>query len=133
LLRSDDIGHATVIADLEAGLGTLIRMGDTPVDVVLLVVEPSAKSVEVARRAVGLLADRPVGRLVVVANKVAGADDVARLQDALGAVEIVVVPEDARIREADRRGVSPLEHAPDSPAVARLVQLGEELSGSSGR
>ncbi len=102
-------------------------MGDTPVDVVLLVVEPSAKSVEVARRAVALLADRPIGRLVVVANKVSEDADIARLRDAVPGHEIVVVPDDPQVRAADREGVSPLDAVPDAPAVRALVALGESL------
>lgn len=127
MLRSADIGATTVVADLEAGLGTLTRMGDTPIDVVLLVVEPSAKSVEVARRALGLLEPRPIGRLVVVANKVAEDDDVARLREVVGDREVVVVPDDPKVREADRLGLSPLDHAPDSAAVQTLARLAAGL------
>jgi CO dehydrogenase maturation factor len=127
LLRSGDIGDSAVVADLEAGLGTLTRMGEQPVDVVLLVVEPSAKSIEVARRAIALLAGRPIGQLVVVANKVTGDADVDRLRDALGDVELVSVPEDPEVRAADRGGVSPLDAAPDAPAVRALLALGEQL------
>jgi CO dehydrogenase maturation factor len=127
LLGSDDIGETTVVADLEAGLGTLTRMGDTPVDVVLLVVEPSAKSVEVGRRALALLAGRPVGRLVVVANKVADDADVTRMREAFGEVELAVVPEDAAVAAAEREGVAPLDAAPDAPAVRALVELAQRL------
>jgi CO dehydrogenase maturation factor len=130
LLRSDGIGGATIVADLEAGLGTLTRMGDTPVDVVLLVVEPSAKSVEVARRAVGLLAARPIEQLVIVVNKVTDDTDLTGLHAMLGDHELVVVADDPEIREADRRGLSPVDHAPGSLAVATVVALGERLAGS---
>lgn len=116
------------MADLEAGLGTLTRMGDTPVDVVLLVAEPSAKSLEVAKRALGLLEGRPIGRLIVVANKVGDGDDVARLRAVVGERELVVVPDDPQIRAADRRGVSPLDAAPDAPAVRVLTGLGARLA-----
>ncbi|MBA2318580.1 MAG: hypothetical protein H0V93_12505 [Euzebyales bacterium] len=119
------------MADLEAGLGTLTRMGDTPIDVVLLVVEPSAKSVEVGRRAVALLEGRPVGRLIVVGNKVAGEEDVERLREAFGDHELVVVPDDQAVRAADRAGDSPLDHAPGCPAVAALTTLAERLAAAS--
>lgn len=128
MLGSGDIGDTTVVADLEAGLGTLTRLGDTPIDVVLLVVEPSAKSVEVARRAVALLEGRPIDRLVVVANKVTDDADVVRLREVLGDRELVIVPDDPQVREADRQGVSPLDHAPDAPAVQAITRLGALLA-----
>jgi CO dehydrogenase maturation factor len=127
LLGSDDIGTTTVVADLEAGLGTLTRMGETPIDVVLLIVEPSAKSVEVGRRAVALLQGRPIGRLIVVGNKVTGEEDAARLREAFAAHELVIVPDDPAVRDADRAGASPLDHAPGCPAVVALTALAERV------
>ena len=51
LLGSVDFEQAVVIADLEAGIGTLTRVAEEAFDTVLVVVEPTAKSLEVGRRA----------------------------------------------------------------------------------
>ncbi len=51
MLSSVDFGDTIVLADCEAGIGTLTRLGETPVDVVLVVVEPTPKSLEVGARA----------------------------------------------------------------------------------
>ena len=48
-----------VICDLEAGVGAVVRAGSA--DVVLVVSEPSAKSIEVARRAAELAATKMPG------------------------------------------------------------------------
>ena len=127
MLGSANFGSSLVIADLEAGIGTLTRLQDQTVDVVVVVVEPTPRSIDVAQRAVALAAQRSQGRVVVVANRVTSADDVERIAIGLPGAEIVVVPDDAAVMDADRRGVSPLDSAPDSPAVVAIVGLASRL------
>ncbi|HLF40355.1 MAG TPA: hypothetical protein VI854_02660 [Acidimicrobiia bacterium] len=123
----ESVEGRTVVADFEAGIGTLTRMKDGGVDVVLVVVEPTPKSLEVGRRAVALVAERGLGRLIVVANRVRDDDDVATVRAAFPEAEVVPVPDDPRIIEADRAGVAPLDLAPDAPAVVALVELAGRL------
>ncbi len=120
-----------MIADFEAGIGTLTRMQDGGVDVVLVVVEPTPKSLEVGRRAAGLVQERSLGRLIVVANRVRDDADLATIQAAFPDAEVVAVPDDPRIVEADRAGVAPLDLAPEAPAVRALIALAERLVPSS--
>jgi CO dehydrogenase maturation factor len=119
--------QGAVIADFEAGLGTVMRMGDQPVDVVVIVVEPTAKSLEVARRAADLVQQRQLGRVIVVANRTQDADDLARIRAALPGFEVMAVPDEPAIISAERRGESPLDSAPDAEGVRALVELGERL------
>jgi CO dehydrogenase nickel-insertion accessory protein CooC1 len=116
-----------VIADFEAGLGTVLRM-DTAVDVVIAVVQPTVKSIDVGVRAAEAVRERQLGRVKVVANRVAHEDDVARVRAAFHGVDAVVVPDDPAIGEAERRGLAPLDAAPSSPAVTALVRLGRDLA-----
>ena len=64
-----------VIADFEAGVGTLTRMAEAAVDAILVVVEPTPKSIEVAQRAIALAAERGIGPVIVLANRVDGEAD----------------------------------------------------------
>jgi CO dehydrogenase maturation factor len=121
-----------VIADLEAGIGTLSRLGDQKVDAVVLVVEPTPKSIEVATRAAALAREKSLGRLVVVANRIGDAGDLAAVRAAFHDDWIVGVPDDPAIVEADRLGLAPLDLAPDAPAVRALVELAETLVSPSG-
>jgi hypothetical protein len=41
--------------------------------------------------------------------------------------ELVLVPDDPAIVDAERAGRAPLDVAPDAPAVRALVELGEAL------
>lgn len=129
MLSSVNFGDATVVADLEAGIGTLTRLVDEQVDAVLLVVEPTAKSIEVGVRAAGLVREKSLGRLVVIANRVHDETDRATIEAALPGAEIVPVPHDRAIVDADRRGVAPLDLAPGAPAVRALVTMAEHLNG----
>jgi CO dehydrogenase maturation factor len=127
LLGSADFEGLTVIADMEAGIGTLTRLGEERVDAVLVVVEPTPKSIEVGQRAAELAQDKMLGRLVIVASRVRNDADLALLTEAFQGQEIVPIPDDPAIVEADRKGVAALDLAPDSPAVQALCQLARSL------
>ncbi len=116
-----------MIADLEAGIGTLTRLGEQRVDAVLVVVEPTPKSIEVGQRAAALAQEKQLGRIVVVASRVRGDADLASLAEKFAGYEIVPIPDDPAIVEADRKGVAPLDLAPDSPAVQALCRLATSL------
>lgn len=117
----------TVIADFEAGVGTLTRLGEQRVDIVLVIVEATPKSMEVGRRAVELANERKLARVIIVANRVRHQADIDTIKAAFPDTEVVAVPDDPAIREADRYGIAPIDHAPDAPAVVALVGLANQL------
>ncbi|MEW6153069.1 MAG: hypothetical protein AB1673_03630 [Actinomycetota bacterium] len=117
----------TVIADFEAGVGTLTRLEEQKVDTVIVVVEATPKSIEVGLRAVELSKEKLLQRVVVVANRIRHEADVETIRAAFPGIEVIAVPDDPKIREADRYGVAPIDHAPDAPAVRALVGLAEQL------
>ena len=117
----------TVVADFEAGLGTVLRLDGQPVDVVVVVVEPTAKSLEVGRRAADAVREGGLGRVVVTANRVRDTEDAARVRAAFPGLEPVLVPDEPAIVDAERRGEAPLDAAADSPGVRALVALAESL------
>jgi CO dehydrogenase maturation factor len=116
-----------VVADFEAGLGTVLRLDGSPVDVVVVVVEPTAKSLEVGRRAAEAVRDAGLGRVVVTANRVRNDEDVARVRAAFPGLQPVLVPDDPAVVDAERRGLAPLDAAPEAPGVRALVGLAESL------
>lgn len=116
------------MADLEAGIGTLTRLEERGVDVVVVVVEPTPKSLEVGVRAAAVARERSIERTVVVANRVQGDGDTQRVRVAFPDAEIVTIPHDAAIIAADRHGDAPLDVAPDAPAVRALTDLATRLA-----
>ncbi len=85
---------------MEAGQGTLSRMQAGHVDYVLVIAEPLAKSLEVARPAVALACERNVRRVLVLANRVHELGDLDMVQRTLTGEEIIEVPEDRVIEDA---------------------------------
>ncbi len=127
MLGSVDFKDTTVVADLEAGIGTLTRLGEQRVDAVLVVVEPTPKSIEVGTRAAELAKERSIDRVIVVASRVRGDEDMAAIRAAFPDHEVVPVPDDPAIVRAERDGVAPLDTSPEAPAVRALVGLAESL------
>jgi CO dehydrogenase maturation factor len=128
LLGSAHFGNTVVIADLEAGIGTLTRLDPQTVDVVVVVVEPTPRSIEVARRAIDLADERGKGHVVIVGNRIVDLADESRLRDAFPGHDLILVPLDQAVADADRNGLSPLDHAPGSLAVLALLELADHLN-----
>jgi len=117
----------TIVADLEAGIGTLTRLDESVVDTTIVVVEPTPRSVDVAKRAAAVAEERNQGRIVVVANKIEDDDDRARVEAAFPGHDVVLVPADLAIDQADRLGLSPVDHRRGCPAVVALEALADRL------
>ena len=121
----------TIVADLEAGIGTLTRLEPEAVDATIVVVEPTLRSIDVARRAVAVADEKRQGRVVVVANKVGDEHDRARIFEAFSGRVVAVIPADPAIDQADRLGLSPVDHEPSSSAVTALESLVDLLDLTS--
>lgn len=129
MLGELDASGRVVVADLEAGLGTLSRAEAGLADILLVVVEPNPRSLEVGRRAVGLARKRGLHQILIVANRVRDTADLTLVAEALPGEVVVAVPDDPAILEADREGAAPLDTAPSAPAVQALGDLARRLLG----
>jgi CO dehydrogenase maturation factor len=136
-------GHATVrslladaladvdvtLVDMEAGLEHLSRSGGTlaHADLLLVVCEPTRKSVVTAARTAALAAELGIPRVLAVGNKVRSPADVQYLRAALAeeGLEVAgVLPYEELIVEADRAGALGVR----APSPAVLPALEEVLS-----
>ena len=126
LLREFETDGRVVICDLEAGVGTMLRLQPGQTDVVVVVANPMAKSLDVARRALEI-ADG-LAEVVLVANRVRGPDDVDSIAEALGRDPEFVVPEDEAIAQADRDGEAPIDVDPDAAGVVAIEALAQRLA-----
>ncbi len=117
-----------IVGDLEAGIGTVMRLQEGQADVVLVVAQPTAKSLFIARRAVELTDDRGA-HVIVVANRVRNDEDLAVIREAVGdEVEMVIVPDEPAIALADREGRAAIDVDPDAPGVKVLIELAGRLA-----
>ena len=80
-----------------------------------------------ARRAVALARERGAGQVLVVANRIGGAEDLDLVRQALPGEEMLVVPEDRAIEDADQEAMAPIDAAPDSPGVQAFATVAHRL------
>lgn len=117
-------GHATVrsllgqaldtetddtIIDMEAGIEHLSRSGGTlaHADVLVLVMEPSRKSVITAQRTIGLATELGITNWIGVGNKAVDDDQIDTLRSLCAEHDVpldVVVPGSAAVTQADQLG-----------------------------
>ena len=109
-----------VVADLAAGTRQPMFRWTRFADIVVVVCDPSAKSIATARRL------EKVGTHLVV-NRAVGAVDVERVTSALSLPLLGVVPDDPAVGEADRAGRALIDSAPTSPAVRSIRRIATRL------
>ena len=126
LLREMEGAGRTVLGDLEAGIGVLTRMEPGSLDVVLVVANPTPKSIEVARRAVEAADAREIP-VLVVANRISSDADLDAITAVLGEREIVIVPDDPIIARADAEGLAPIDLDETSPGVRAIVEISQRF------
>ncbi len=120
-------GEGVVVADFEAGIGTLTRLRK-PVDAILVVVEPTKKSLEVGSRGAALARADKLGPVLVIANRIRDDADRAAVRAAFPEDETVFIDDDPAVEEADRQGRSPVDTAADSAAVIALEAVAALLA-----
>jgi len=121
-----------VVADMEAGLEHLSWAGGTLryVDLLLVVVQPTAKVMMTADRTLGLARQLGIPRIAFVGNRSLGPADVERMEAFAaqrGCQLLGTVPEDLAVPAADRRASCVLDTAPDSEAVRAIGRLADTL------
>jgi CO dehydrogenase maturation factor len=119
LFRQDEV----LILDMYAGVEHLGRATADFVDAMLIVVEPTRRSLGTAAQIQKLAADIGVRRLWVVGNKVRNADEAAFIErESPGIPLLGVLPADLAVQEADRLGIPVYDH------VAALRQAAGEMA-----
>jgi CO dehydrogenase nickel-insertion accessory protein CooC1 len=119
-----------VVTDLEAGANDLVWARPGAEDTLLVVTDAGRKSLEVASRLLHIAGELGVGRVLLVVNRLKGGE-MERITEELAGVETVGIPEDDEILDADRRGASVLDAAPQGAAVGAIRQLALRLQPPS--
>jgi len=120
------------VLDMEAGLEHLGRGTAEHVDILLIVVEPYYRALEAAVRIHALATQLGVPKIVVVANRIrTDQEEEAMAQYCLkhNLEVIAAIPYDEAVLEAERRGVAPIDAAPDSPAMRAITNLAGLVRG----
>ena len=118
------------LVDMEAGLEHLSRSGGTLAyaDVLLVIMEPSRKSILTAARTVALADELGIPRTYGVGNKARLPDDAeffSKVAAEFGVPLAGVVPHEAAVAEADRKGIvlRPGDVDAVREAVSRILEV----------
>ena len=118
---------SVVIMDMEAGIEHLGRGTTRGIDLMIVVVEPGARSLETAERIKRLGTDIGVKKFAAVINK-AGEEDLgvveSRLRD-MGIPVLGTIPYDSSLVKADLAGRSPVEEG--GAAMAAIEGIKDRL------
>ncbi|MRG77873.1 MAG: AAA family ATPase [ANME-2 cluster archaeon] len=118
---------SVVIMDMEAGIEHLGRGTTRGIDLMIVVVEPGARSLETAERIKRLGTDIGVTKFAAVINK-AGEEDLGAVESRLENMGIPVlgtIPYDSSLVKADLAGRSPVEEG--GAAMAAIEGIKDRL------
>jgi CO dehydrogenase maturation factor len=118
---------SVVIMDMEAGIEHLGRGTTRGIDLMIVVVEPGARSLETAERIKRLGTDIGVTKFAAVINK-AGEEDLGAVESRLENLDIPVlgtIPYDSSLVKADLAGRSPVEE--EGAAMAAIEGIKDRL------
>ncbi len=130
----NELPGTVVVADMEAGLEHLSWAGGTLryVDMLLVVVQPTAKVMMTADRTHKLAMELGIPRIAFVGNRALHQADVEAMvafAAERGRELLVAIPEDAAVPAADRASSCVLDTAPGSDAVVAIGRLADRLEG----
>ncbi len=119
--------NSVVILDMEAGVEHLGRGSARGIDIMLIVVEPGARSIETAGRIVELAQQIDIRKFGAVINKAGGdsEDIAARLRD--HGIEVLgVIPYDIALVQADLESVAPIDKG--GTAIEAIKNIWDKVS-----
>jgi CO dehydrogenase maturation factor len=121
LFRKDDV----LILDMYAGVEHLGRATVDFVDAMLIVVEPTRRSLGTADQIKHLANDIGLTRLWLVGNKVRNEDEKEFIEHETPGIPVLgLMPADLAVQEADRMGIPVYDHVPAlRQAVEQMVQV----------
>ena len=118
LFRKDDV----LILDMYAGVEHLGRATVDFVDAMLVVVEPTRRSLGTAAQIKKLAADVGLTRLWLVGNKVRDEEEAAFINtESPGLPVLGMLPADLAVQEADRLGIAVYDHVPALRQEAEII------------
>lgn len=126
LFRKDDI----LLLDMYAGVEHLGRATVDFVDAMLVVVEPTRRSLGTAAQIKKLANDIGLKRLYLVGNKVRNADEAKFLEDETPGLPLLgYLPADLKVQEADRLGVPVYDYVESlKVSTEQIIKMVNELT-----
>ena len=119
--------NSVVILDMEAGIEHLGRGTTKGIDIMLIVVEPGARSVETAGRIVELARQIDIRKFGAVINKAGGeAKDIEDKLKGYGIEVFGIIPYDTSLVQADMENIAPIDKG--GAAVEAIKNIRDKVS-----
>jgi len=118
------------VMDMDAGIENLGRGTTRGMDALVVVAEPGRRSLDILGKIRTLAQDIDVGRVFAVGNKVTSPDDEKMIRDWVekeGIPLIGIIPLDESVKEADRKGVAPIDLNENSPGMLAIAEIKRKL------
>jgi len=118
------------VMDMDAGIENLGRGTTRGMDALVVVAEPGRRSLDILGKIRTLAQDIDVGRVFAVGNKVASPDDDEMIREWVkneGLPLLGMVPLDDTIKQADRKGVAPIDLNSESPGMLAIREIKQRL------
>ena len=118
LFRKDDV----LLLDMYAGVEHLGRATVDFVDAMLIVVEPTRRSLGTAAQIKKLANDIGLTKLYLVGNKVRNGEEAKFLETETPDLPVLgLLPADLKVQEADRLGIPVYDHVPSLKGTAQKI------------
>jgi CO dehydrogenase maturation factor len=119
--------NSVVILDMEAGVEHLGRGTTRGIDIMLIVVEPGARSIETAGRIVELARQIDIRKFGAVINKAGGeAKDIEDKLKGYGIEVFGIIPYDIALVQADMENIAPIDKG--GAAVEAIKNIRDKVS-----
>ena len=119
--------NSVVILDMEAGVEHLGRGTARGIDIMLIVVEPGARSIETAGRIVELARQIDIRKFGAVINKAGGeAKDIEDKLKGYGIEVFGIIPYDTSLVQADMENIAPIDKG--GAAVEAIKNIWDKVS-----
>jgi len=118
------------VMDMDAGIENLGRGTTRGMDALVVVAEPGRRSLDILGKIKKLAKDIDVGRIFAVGNKVATPEDAEMIREWVkneGLPLLGMVPLDETIKQADRKGVAPIDLDSESEGMLAIVEIKKRL------
>jgi len=118
--------NEVIIVDFEAGLEHLGRGTAKGIDIMLVITEPSQKSLDLCSKIINLSKKLGVINIFLIANKIIDDSQVEAIHKRISGWEVPLyhtVPFDSDVGKADLNGISPIDFNSNSKAINSLKNL----------
>ncbi|MFW9925645.1 MAG: AAA family ATPase [Candidatus Thorarchaeota archaeon] len=118
------------VMDMDAGIENLGRGTTKGMDALVVVAEPGRRSLDILGKIKKLAQDIDVGRVLAVGNKAVTPEDAKMIEEWVkreGIPLLGIVPLDETIKEADRKGVAPIDLDANSPGMVAIAEIKQRL------